>query len=182
MRPSLKKLYRVKELFLYSIITTAIKESRISFSNQDLFNLCMVNKDFAIIVPKTCHWLHVDFTSLQEPCYGYEDQVVVGSHCIEMASMAMIHFGFNPGKFVCWLSGEYTGKYLGWEFRAEFQRIPENFRFRNPFSTQFFSDSSSGSDRITCSHQILACQNYAPANFFPNFFIRKLLPPFMLAW
>jgi hypothetical protein len=28
-----------------------------------------------------------------------------------MASAAMIHFGLDPGKFVCFLSGEYTGQY-----------------------------------------------------------------------
>jgi hypothetical protein len=26
-----------------------------------------------------------------------------------MASVAMIHFGLDPGKFVCFLGGEYTG-------------------------------------------------------------------------
>ncbi len=28
-----------------------------------------------------------------------------------MASAATIHFGLDPGKFVRWLSGEYTGQY-----------------------------------------------------------------------
>jgi hypothetical protein len=66
MRPSLDKWYRVEELFLYNVITTVIKESRVSLSNQDLFNLRMVNKDFANIVPKTCRWLRMDFTPLRE--------------------------------------------------------------------------------------------------------------------
>ncbi len=30
---------------------------------------------------------------------------------MEMASAAMIHFGLDPGKFVRFLSGKYTGKY-----------------------------------------------------------------------
>jgi hypothetical protein len=30
---------------------------------------------------------------------------------MEMASMAMIHFGLDPGKFVCFLLGKYTGQY-----------------------------------------------------------------------
>jgi hypothetical protein len=61
------------------------------------------------IVPKTCHWLCLDFTPLQEPRCGYEDQGAIDSHQVEMASAAMIHFGLDPGKFVGWLSGEYTG-------------------------------------------------------------------------
>ncbi len=52
MRPSLDKQYQVGDLYLYNIITTIIKECRVSFSNEDLSNLCLVNKDFANIVPK----------------------------------------------------------------------------------------------------------------------------------
>jgi hypothetical protein len=99
MRPSLNKWYRVKELFLQNVTTTVIKESRVSLSDQDHFYLCMVNKDFVTIVPKTCHWLCVDFTSLWEPCYGYEDQGAINSHQVEMAAV-IIHFGLDPGKFV----------------------------------------------------------------------------------
>jgi hypothetical protein len=111
MRPSLDKWYRVKELFLYDVITTIIKESRVSLSDQDLFNLCMVNKDFANIIPKTCRWLRLDFTPLREPRYGYKDQGAIDSHRVKMASEAMIHFSLDPGKFVRWLSREYTGQY-----------------------------------------------------------------------
>jgi hypothetical protein len=111
MRPSLNKWYRVEELFLYNVITTVIKESRVSLSDQDLFNLRMVNKDIANIVPKTCRWLRLDFTPLRAPRYGYKDQGAIDSHRVEMASAAMIHFGLDPGKFVRWLSGEYTGQY-----------------------------------------------------------------------
>jgi hypothetical protein len=28
---------------------------------------------------------------------------------IKMASAAMVHFGLDPGKFVLWMGGEYTG-------------------------------------------------------------------------
>ena len=111
MRPSLDKWYRVEELYLYNVITTIIKECLPSFTNQDLFNLRLVNKDFANIIPKVCRWLRLDFTSLREPRYFYEDQECIDLHRVEMASAAMIHFGLDPGKFVRWLSGEYTGQY-----------------------------------------------------------------------
>ena len=41
------KWYRVKELYLYNVITSIIKECRVSLYDQDLFNLRLVNKDFA---------------------------------------------------------------------------------------------------------------------------------------
>ncbi len=96
---------------MYNIITTIIKECRVSFSKEDISNLWLVNKDFANIVLKVLCWLRVDFTPLQDPCLGYEQQDHIDPYCVEMASAAMIHFGLDPGKFVCFLSGKYTGQY-----------------------------------------------------------------------
>jgi hypothetical protein len=57
MRPSLDKWYQVGDLLLYNVITTIIKECRVILSKEDLFNLCLVNKDFANIVLKVLRWL-----------------------------------------------------------------------------------------------------------------------------
>ncbi len=99
------------DLHLYNIITTIIKECRVSFSKEDISYLCLVIKDFASIIPKVLHWLRVYFTPLQDPRLGYEQQDHIDPYCVEMASTAMIHFGLDPGKFVCFLSGKYTGQY-----------------------------------------------------------------------
>ncbi len=98
-------------LHLYNVITTIIKECRVSFSKEDISNLHLVNKDFTNIVPKVLHWLQVNFTPLQDPRLGYEQQDHINPYCVEMASTAMIHFGLDPGKFVRFLSGEYNGQY-----------------------------------------------------------------------
>jgi hypothetical protein len=44
MRPSLNKWYQVGDLQLYNVITTIIKECRVSFSSEDLSNLCLVKR------------------------------------------------------------------------------------------------------------------------------------------
>jgi hypothetical protein len=111
MRPSFDKWYRVGDLHLYNVITTIIKECRVIFLKEDLSNLCLVNKDFVNIVPKVLHWLQVDVTPLQYPCLGYKQQDHIDPYRVEMASVAMIHFGLDPGKFVCFLLGKYTGQY-----------------------------------------------------------------------
>jgi hypothetical protein len=111
MRPSLDKWYRVGDLHLYNVITTIIKECRVIFSKEDISNLCLANKDFANIVPKVLCRLRVDFTPLQDPRLGYKQQDHINPYHVEMASAAMIHFGLDPGKFVCFLSGKYTGQY-----------------------------------------------------------------------
>jgi hypothetical protein len=111
MRPSLDKWYQVGDLHLYNVITTIIKECRVSFSNKDLSNLCVVNKDFANIVQKVLHWLRVDFIHLQDPRLGYKPQDHINPYCVEMACVAMIHFGLDPDKFVRFLSGKYTGQH-----------------------------------------------------------------------
>jgi hypothetical protein len=51
----------------------------------------------------------VDFSLLCKPWYNYEQQEQINLHCIKMASAAMVHFGLNPGKFVQWMGGKYTG-------------------------------------------------------------------------
>jgi hypothetical protein len=111
MRPSLDKWYRVGDLHLYNVITTIIKECRVTFFKEDLSNLWLVNKDYAAIVPKVIHWLRIDFTPLREPRLGYKNQECINPYRVEMASAAMIHFGLDPGKFIRFLSGEYTGQY-----------------------------------------------------------------------
>ncbi len=40
-----------------------------------------------------------------------EQQDHIDPSCMEMASAAMIHFGLDPGKFVHFLLGKYTGQY-----------------------------------------------------------------------
>jgi hypothetical protein len=57
MRPSLDKWYQVGNLHLYNVINTIVKECRVSFSNENLSNLCLVNMDFVNVVPKVLHWL-----------------------------------------------------------------------------------------------------------------------------
>jgi len=68
-----------------------------------------VCKDFVSLIPKITRWLTVDFSSLCEPRYNYEQQEQIDPQRIEMASEAMVHFGLDPGKFVQWMGGEYTG-------------------------------------------------------------------------
>jgi hypothetical protein len=111
MRPSHDKWYQVADLHLYNIITSIIKECIVSFLKEDISNLCLVNKDFANIVPKVLRWLQVNFTLLQDPHLGYEQQDHINPYRMEMASAAMIHFGLDPGKVIHFLSGEYTGQY-----------------------------------------------------------------------
>ncbi len=121
MRPSLNKWYQVGDLHLYNIITTVIKECRVVFFQEDLSNLCLVNKDFADIVPKVLRWLRVNFTPLQDPHLEYKQQDHFNPDCVEMASTAMIHFGLDPGKFVCFLPGKYTGQH--WDIRRTLDAI-----------------------------------------------------------
>jgi hypothetical protein len=111
MRPSLDKWYHVSVLHLYNVITTIIKECRVTFSREDLSNLWLVNNDYAAIVPKVIQWLQIDFTPLREPRLGYENQECIDPYCADMANAAMIHFGLDQEKFVRFLSGEYTGQY-----------------------------------------------------------------------
>ncbi len=124
MRPSLDKWYQVGDLHLYNVITTIIMECRVSFLKEDISNLCLVNKDFANSVPKVIHWLRVDFIPLQDPHLGYKQQEQIDPYCVEMASTAIIYFGLDSGKFVCFLLGEYTSQH--WEVRCTLDAIRDH--------------------------------------------------------
>ena len=61
------------------------------------------------MIPKIMYWLCVDFSSLRLPRRDFELQTSIDGHRVTMASAAMIFFGLDPGKFVHWMAGEYTG-------------------------------------------------------------------------
>ena len=93
MKPSIKKYYRVEELTIYNVVTTVIKEFRDSFGPTDLLHLSCANKDFLIMIKNTVQWLRIDFSSLRDPRYDYEQQTKICPHRVDMASAAMVHFG-----------------------------------------------------------------------------------------
>jgi hypothetical protein len=109
MRPSKDKYYPVDTLELHCVIATLLKGFQQEFTTQDLHNLRLMCKTFASMIPKIIRWLKVDFSPLCKPRYNYEQQERINPHRIKMASAAMIYFGLNPGKFVRWLGGKYTG-------------------------------------------------------------------------
>ncbi len=46
---------------------------------------------------------------MREPRLGYKEQIHIDPHGVEMASADMVRFGLDPGKFIRFLAGEYTG-------------------------------------------------------------------------
>jgi hypothetical protein len=111
MRPSLNKSYQVSDLNLYNVIITVIKENRATFSAEDLSNIQLLSKDLMNMVPKVLCWLRVDFTPISQPQLAHKEQTHIDPHCIKMASVAMVYLGLDPGKFVRYLAGEYTGQH-----------------------------------------------------------------------
>ena len=70
MLPSIRKYYQVKELTLYNVITTVIKEYQTSFTSTDLQNLSSINHNFSRMIPNTIRWLRLDFSPLCKPLYN----------------------------------------------------------------------------------------------------------------
>ncbi len=109
MKPSSNKYYRVKELTIYNIITIVIQEYT-TFSKTELSSFRLINTDFSKMIPKLKRWLQIDFSTLRKPRLNYENQVQIDPHRVCMANAAMAHFGLDPGRFVQWMGGEYTGQ------------------------------------------------------------------------
>ncbi len=130
MRPSKDKYYWVETLELYCVIATLFKDFQKDFQLQDLHNLRLVCKTFASMIPKIIRWLKIDFSLLCKPRYNYEKQECIDPHRVEMASAAMVHFRLDPGKFVQWLGGKYTGYHRNVQTTldaVQFHVTPDNF-------------------------------------------------------
>ncbi len=108
MRSTLNKYYRVDTITLHNVIAIVMWDYA-DFTPNELRAIQLLDKDFLIFVPKVLHWLKVDFSSLREPRYDYENQTMIDPHRVLMANAAMVYFGLDPGHFVRWLAGEYTG-------------------------------------------------------------------------
>jgi hypothetical protein len=110
MKPSTNKYYQVKELTIYNVITIVIREY-VAFSKNKLSNICLLNTDFTKMIPKLQRWLQIDFSLLCEPQLNYESQMQIDPHQVCMANAAMAHFGLDPGRFIQWMGGKYTGQH-----------------------------------------------------------------------
>jgi hypothetical protein len=109
MKPSSNKYYRVEELTIYNVITIVIQEYTF-FSKNELSSLHLTNKNFSKMIPKLKRWLKIDFSTLRKPRLNHENQIQINPHQVCMANAAMAHFGLDPGRFVRWIGGEYTGQ------------------------------------------------------------------------
>ncbi len=110
MKPSTNKYYQVKELTIYNIVTIVIQEYA-AFSKNKMLNIHLLNTDFANMIPKLQRWLQIDFSTLCDPRLNYESQMQIDPHQVCMANMVMAHFGLDPGRFIRWMGGEYTGQH-----------------------------------------------------------------------
>ncbi len=110
MKPSLNKYYRVEELTLCNVMTLVLNEYG-TFTNQELLHIHLLNTKFVRMIPKLLGWLKVNFLPLQELQYSYQNQMEIDPYQVLMANAGMAHFGLNPGNFVQWLEGKFTGQY-----------------------------------------------------------------------
>jgi hypothetical protein len=83
----------------------------VAFSKNKLLNIRLLNTDFAKMIPKLQQWLQIDFSLLREPRLNYKSQMQIDPHQVHMANAAMAYFGLDPGRFVRWVGGEYTGQH-----------------------------------------------------------------------
>jgi hypothetical protein len=74
----------------------------------NLKKLRLLDKTFSTMTPKVLKWVCINFHPLQEPQYNYKQQESINTSQVKMASASMIRFGLDPGKFICFLEGEYT--------------------------------------------------------------------------
>ncbi len=95
---------------IYNAVTIVIQEYA-AFSKNELLNICLLNTDFAKMIPKLQRWLQIDFSMLREPRLNYKSQMQIDPYQVCVANTAMAHFGLDPGRLVQWMGGKYTGQH-----------------------------------------------------------------------
>jgi hypothetical protein len=108
MKVSGDRYYRVNELTLHNVVPSLIVSGFLD--RQQVGRLSKTCKLLSTTIPKVLHWSTLDFSSLREPRLEYNNQTSIDQKRVDMANAAMVHFGLDPGKFVRWMEGEYTGK------------------------------------------------------------------------
>ena len=108
MKVSKDRYYRVDELTLYNVIAPLIVSGFLQ--QQQEGRLRRTCKLLNSAIPKILYWSTLDYSSLREPRFDYNNQTTIDPKRVDMANAAMVHFGLDPGKFVRWMKGEYTGE------------------------------------------------------------------------
>ncbi len=109
MKISGNRYYRVDELTLYNVVAPLIVSGYLD--QQQVARLSMTCKFLKSTIPKVLYWSTLDFSSLREPRLDYNNQTTIDQKRVDMANAAMVHFGLDPGKFVRWMKGEFTGEH-----------------------------------------------------------------------
>jgi hypothetical protein len=105
----LRKWYQVSELLILNVLTTVVKEHYLLPC--DFKKLCLLTKTFSTMIPKVLKWVRLTSTHFKnlDTITNSKQQDGINTSRVEMAGAAMIHFGLDPGKFVRFLGGKYTG-------------------------------------------------------------------------
>jgi hypothetical protein len=110
MKPTLDKYYRVDDLNFFNVVAILLRENFLSYlPEEERCTYRQLSKKCNYISSEIERYLKIDFLPLREPRFDYANQEEVSIARVDMAAAAFIHFGLEPGMFVRFMGGEYTG-------------------------------------------------------------------------
>ena len=110
MKPSLNTQYRVEDLSLDNVIVIVISKYQYLLDHDDIENLSELNPLYGEMVADVMQFSNYDFAELRNARIGYESQLTIQQHRVDMATAGMIHYGLHPGMFVRYVGGEYVSE------------------------------------------------------------------------
>jgi hypothetical protein len=112
MKPKHNKFFVVNDPDLDDVILFLLgNERRGLLEEKDWANLGRTDSDYNQLIKRTKELLTVDFSSLQQPRYDYENQKEISQERIDQADACLLHYGGEIGMLVRFLGGEYTAEY-----------------------------------------------------------------------
>ena len=116
MKPELKKHYSSDPICFYNVAALVMNSF---LSPKEFWVIAQLNKFMSIAVPDIKRLLLVDWRPLLQPRYNYELQTSIDNKRVDMATALAIRCGFDPGKIVRTLGGEYTASWRDVTFILE---------------------------------------------------------------
>ena len=106
MKPDPKKHYIYGPIFFGNVLALIMNSF---LSAKDMLSIALTCIFFRKVVPETKILLLLDWGPILQPRLDYESQTHIDPRRVDMATALAIISGFDPGKIVRTLGGEYTG-------------------------------------------------------------------------
>jgi hypothetical protein len=134
-KPILACLYKTLTLMVFNLINLPNLMGAVAVAVNSHQRICGFLQERVVKHPSVEYWLCKDdgqaptmasdwLFFITQAAIELQSQMKIDPHQVCMANAAMAHFGLDPGRFVRWMGGEYTGQH--WDAHSTLAVVRDN--------------------------------------------------------